>query len=105
MSNDAWNAMSPQAKKIAVENAIAAQLEQMRVSNREPDVWEKVQLADALDSLRRRFVWLAATCTALALTPPSERAPEHEARYRKLVSDISLDSLSRGLAYVRGMPA
>lgn len=71
-------------------------LDIVQSEGREPDAWERLDLNDALNSLKRSDVFSAASYLRHAITPPDNQSPDYPISTEVAASTGSLD-----LAYFR----
>jgi transcriptional regulator with XRE-family HTH domain len=104
----------PGAAFQSMVDIIERYLDIVQKDGREPDTWERLDLNDALNALKRSDVFSAAAYITHAITPPDNQSPDYpiSAATAKTVADLDLDYFrlcltalrSRGYAF-RAHPA
>lgn len=93
----------PAAALGALIDIFASYLEIIRSERREPDVWERLDLRDALAALAAGNPFMAFACLRRGITPPDNQSPDYPipSEQAASVAQVDLAYLSEGLAKVR----
>ena len=80
----------------ALLDILAQYLDIIQGDGREPDVWERLDLNDALNSLKKSDVFAAASYLRHAITPPDNQSPDYP-----ISTDDSASTATLDLVYFR----
>jgi transcriptional regulator with XRE-family HTH domain len=109
--SDLWRALwslpdfhrEPATALIALTDIFASYLEIIRSERREPDVWERLNLRDALEALSVDNPFMAFACLRPGITPPDNQSRDYPISREDAaaVAPVDLAYLSEGLAKLR----